>query len=127
MALDPPIAVILDYYGFGFLVLLSVLFLPRAVLGRTRRCCSRSSAPPVVALITGAVDFEQIPDPLQLFARWLFYGDYPMFVWFAFLLAGLILGRDPTCGNRLTAGIAIVAGHPLGRARLRRRPTSSRA
>jgi uncharacterized membrane protein YeiB len=106
--LNPPIAVILDYYGFGFLVLLSVLFLPRAVLGGIAILLA-FVAPPVVALITRAVDFEQVPEPLQLFARWLFYGEYPMFVWFAFLLAGLILARSDL-GNRLTAGIAIVAG-----------------
>ncbi len=108
MLLDPPIAVILDYYGFGFLVLLSVLFLPRAVLVGLAVLLA-FVAPPVVALITGAIDFEQIPDPLQLFARWLFYGEYPMFVWFAFLLAGLVLARSDL-GNRLTAAGAIVAG-----------------
>jgi len=106
--LNPPIAVILDYYGFGFLVLLFALFLPRAVLGVIAILLA-FVAPPVVALITGTVDFEQVPDALQLFARWLFYGEYPMLVWFAFLLAGLILARSDL-GNRLTAGIAIVAG-----------------
>lgn len=106
--INPPIAVILDYYGFGFLVLLSVLFLPRAVLGGIALVFA-FVAPPVVALITGAVEFTQVPEGLQLFARWLFYGDYPMFVWFAFLLVGLILGRTEL-RNRLNARIAIVAG-----------------
>jgi uncharacterized membrane protein YeiB len=106
--LNPPIAVILDYYGFGFLVLLSVLFLPRAVLGGIALVLA-FIAPPVVAAITGAVTFEQIPDALQLFARWLFYGEYPMFVWFAFLLAGLVLARSDL-GNRLTAGVAVATG-----------------
>jgi hypothetical protein len=106
--LNPPIAVILDYYGFGFLVLLSVLFLPRAVLGGIAILLA-FVAPPLVELITGAVAFAQVPDPLQLFARWLLYGEYPMFVWFAFLLAGLILARSDL-GDRLTAGLAIVAG-----------------
>ena len=108
MLLNPPIAVILDYYGFAFIVLLSVLFLPRAVLIGLAVLLA-FVAPPIVGLITGAVEFEQIPDAVQLFARWLFYGEYPMFVWFAFLLAGLILARSDLA-NRLTAGIAIVAG-----------------
>ena len=108
VVVNPPIAVILDYYGFGFLVLLSVLFLPRVVLGGIALVLA-FVAPPVVALITDAVGFEQVPEPLQLFARWLFHGDYPMFIWFAFLLAGLILGRTDL-RNRLNAGIAIVAG-----------------
>jgi hypothetical protein len=114
MAVNPPIAVILDYYGFAFLVLIPVLFLPRAVIGGIAVLLA-FVAPPVVALITGAsvmnsvVRFSQVPEPLQLFARWLFFGDYPMFVWFAFLLVGLILGRTDL-RNRLNSGIAIVAG-----------------
>jgi len=108
MVLNPPIAVILDYYGFAFLVLLSVLFLPRALLLGLAVVLA-FVAPPVVSLITGAVAFEQVPEALQLFARWLFYGEYPMLVWFAFVLAGLVLARSDL-GNRLTAGIAIVAG-----------------
>ena len=108
VVLNPPIAVILDYYGFGFLVLLSVLFLPRVVLGGIALILA-FAAPPVVALITDSVAFEQIPELVQLFARWLFYGAYPMIVWFAFLLVGLILGRTDL-RNRLNAGIAIVAG-----------------
>jgi hypothetical protein len=108
VVVNPPIAVILDYYGFGFLVLLAVLFLPRAALGGIALLLA-FVAPPVVSLITGAVRFEQVPEPVQLFARWLFYGEYPMFVWFAFLLAGLILGRTDL-RNRLNSGLAIVAG-----------------
>ena len=106
--LQPPIAVILDFYGFGFLVLLSVLFLPRAVLAVIGVLVA-VVAPPVVSLITGAVAFEQVPEPLQLFARWLFYGEYPMLVWFAYLLAGLVLARSDL-GKRSTALLAIVAG-----------------
>lgn len=106
--IKPPIAVILDYYGFGFLVLLSVLFLPRAAIGALALLLA-FAAPPVVALITDTAGFTQVPEALQLFARWLFYGDYPMLVWFAFLLVGLVLGRTDL-RSRLNAGIAIVAG-----------------
>lgn len=106
--LQPPIAVILDYYGFAFLLLIPLLFAGRPVLVAIAGLLALA-APPLVGLLTGAVAFEGVPAPLQLFARWLAYGEYPMLVWIAFLLAGLVLARSDL-RDRFTAGVAVVGG-----------------
>jgi hypothetical protein len=106
--LRPPIAVILDYYGFAFLLLIGLLFANRLVLAALAAVVALA-APALVALATGAVPFEQLAAPLQLFARWLVYGEYPVIVWIAYLLFGLILARSDL-RDRFTAGLALVGG-----------------
>jgi hypothetical protein len=104
----PPIAVILDYYGFAFLLLIPVLFLARPVLGILAAGIA-FVAPPIVVAVTEGTPFESVAEPVQLVARWLFYGEYPMLIWLAFLLAGLLLARADL-RDRLTAAIALVLG-----------------
>lgn len=106
--LRPPIAVILDYYGFAFLLLIAVLFLARPVLGLLAATIA-VVAPPIVAAVTAGIPYETIAEPVQVFARWLFYGEYPMVTWLAFLLAGLLLARADL-RNRLTAALALGFG-----------------
>ncbi|HWH98136.1 MAG TPA: DUF418 domain-containing protein [Pseudolysinimonas sp.] len=106
--LHPPIAVILDFYGFAFLLLIAVLFAARAVLGLLVAVIT-IAAPPIVDAVTEGTPFETLAEPAQLFARWLFYGEYPMVIWLAFLLAGLLLARTDL-RDRFTAGIALVLG-----------------
>lgn len=108
LVVQPPIAVILDYYGLAFIALIAVLFLRRVVLGGLAVVVALG-APLIVGLITVALPYESVPEVLQLFGRWLIWGDYPILVWFAYLLAGLLLGRSDL-RNRSTALIAIGAG-----------------
>ena len=106
--LQAPIAVILDYYGFAFLLLIPALFLARAILGMIAAVIA-FAAPPLVALVTDAIPFESVVAPAQVFARWLTHGEYPVLIWSAFLIVGLILARADL-RDRLTAAIALVLG-----------------
>lgn len=106
--LRPPIAVILDYYGFGFLVLLGLLFAARPVLAGVA-VVAAVAGPPLVALVSDAAKFDELAAPVQLFARWLIYGEYPMLVWSAYLLVGLILARSDL-RRRVTAVVALASG-----------------
>jgi len=106
--LRPPIAVILDYYGFAFLVLVGLLFANRLVLAVVAAVVA-IAAPALVGFLTSAVPFEQLAAPLQPFGRWLVYGEYPVVVWVAYLLFGLILARSDL-RDRFTAGLALVGG-----------------
>lgn len=106
--LQPPIAVILDYYGFAFLLLIPVLFVARPVLGLLAAVIT-IVAPPIVVAVTDGTPFEDVAAPAHLFARWLFYGEYPMLIWLAFLLTGLLLARADL-RNRLTASLALALG-----------------
>lgn len=106
--LRPPIAVILDYYGFAFLLLIAVLFVGRPVLALLAAVIA-VAAPSIVAAVTDGVPYENIAEPVQVFARWLFYGEYPMLTWLAFLLAGLLLARADL-RQRPTATLALAFG-----------------
>lgn len=104
----PPIAVILDFYGFAFLLLIPVLFVGRRLLGVLMIVVAIAS-PLVVAAIADVASFESIAEPAQLGARWLIFGEYPMLIWIAFLLAGLLLARADL-RDRRTATIALALG-----------------
>ena len=104
----PPIAVILDFYGFAFLLLIPVLFVTGRVLG-VLMIIIVIAAPPVVAAIADVASFGSIAEPAQLVARWLIFGEYPMLIWIAFLLAGLLLARADL-RDRRTATIALGLG-----------------
>lgn len=104
----PPIAVILDYYGFAFLLLIGALFLARPVLALLA-ALSTIAGPLVVAAATDGVALDDVVAPFQVFALWLFAGNYPLVVWLAFLLVGLILARSDL-RVRGTAAAALVLG-----------------
>jgi hypothetical protein len=106
--LQPPIAVILDSYGFAFLLLIAVLFVARPVLALLAAVFA-IVGPLVVAAVTGAIELENVAGPLQVFAVWLFFGNYPVVVWLAFLLIGLFLARSDL-RDRTTAALALVLG-----------------
>jgi uncharacterized membrane protein YeiB len=100
--LNAPIAVILDYYGFAFLLLIPALFLARTVLVLLAALIA-FAAPPIVAAVTGAIRFDDVSEPAQVFARWLFHGEYPVLIWLAFLIAGLLLARADLQRRRTAA------------------------
>jgi uncharacterized membrane protein YeiB len=108
MFLRPPIYVILDVYGFGFVLLLGVLFAARPVLAVVGGVLT-VVGPLAVAGLSETTDPESLPAPIQVFAGWLVYGPYPLLVWLVFLLAGLVVARSDL-RDRVTAAIALVGG-----------------
>jgi uncharacterized membrane protein YeiB len=90
---DPPLRVILDSYGFAFLLLVPLLFLPRHLLAAVAALVV-IAAPGAVHLLVANTDPSALPEPLLPFAEWLVYGTYPMAIWLAFPLVGLICARS---------------------------------
>lgn len=108
--LGTPIAVILDYYGFLFLVLLPVVLAPVPVV----------AAVAVVAAIAGpllvsaggrdlAVPFSarRLPD---LVTEWSVTGYYPGVVWAAYLCAGLVAARADLSRRRTLLAMVVGGG-----------------
>ncbi len=93
-ALDTYVAVILDYYGVMFVLMLPLLFLPRRALA-----VLAIGIAVIMPFIVGALqdaypDGEGVPFGLLLPALWLAVGYYPALTWLAFLLAGLLCARS---------------------------------
>ena len=114
--LATPIAVILDYYGVLFLLLLVVLFAPRWVLAVVA----------VLALTVGSALIQRAgPNPAAAFGsgdalawpgQWLLTGLYPVALYAAFVAAGLIAARSDLSRRRtqlamLLAGATLI---PIG-------------
>lgn len=107
--LDSGIAIILDYYGVFFLVLLPVLFAPRRVL----------LALALAFLTVGTAILAAAPDDpsllpggdlvLYLPAEWFVTGYYPGLLWLAYPLIGLLLARSDLRSRR-TQLIALACG-----------------
>lgn len=93
VVVQPPLSVILDYYGFAFLLLVPLLFLSRVVLAGVAVAVV-AVMPALVAFLRETWTLEQTPPPLQPFAEWLVFGTYPMAIWIVFPIAGLICARS---------------------------------
>ncbi len=91
--LQPPMSVILDYYGIAFLLLIPLLFARRSVLAIAALVIV-AVAPPVVDALRSGVNPDTIPLLVTPFAQWLVFGSYPVAVWLAFPLFGLICVRS---------------------------------
>lgn len=91
--LQPPLQVILDYYGLAFLLLVPLLFARRPVLALAAVLVV-VIAPPLVAWLRSDVDPDGIPVLLTPFAQWLVFGSYPVLIWLAFPLFGLLCARS---------------------------------
>jgi Protein of unknown function (DUF418) len=117
--LRPPLQVILDYYGLAFLLLVPLLFAPRPVLALAAVLVV-AIAPLLVEWMRAEVDPHRIPLLLTPFAQWLVYGTYPVAIWLAFPLFGLICARSGLERRRtqlimIGAGaLAAVAGYGAG-------------
>jgi len=113
---QPPLAVILDYYGLAFILLVPLLFARRWVLGLAALLVVLI-APPVVAELQSSVDQDTIPLLIVPFAQWLVFGTYPVAIWLAFPLFGLICARSGLERRRTqilmiaTGTVAAVAGY----------------
>ncbi len=114
--LQPPMSVILDYYGLAFLLLVPLLFAPRWALA-IAAVLIVAIAPPVVEALRSDVNPDTIPLLLTPFAQWLVFGTYPVAVWLAFPLFGLICVRSGLERRRTqlimiaTGVVAAVAGY----------------
>ncbi len=106
--LDSGIAIILDYYGSFFLVLLPVLFAPRAVLAPIALACLTVGT----AILDAAPDDPRvlIGDDLLLWlpTEWWVTGYYPGLLWLGYLLTGLVLARSDL--RRRATQLAMTAG-----------------
>ncbi|QJU52458.1 DUF418 domain-containing protein [Herbiconiux sp. KACC 21604] len=98
--LDTPIAIILDTYGFLFLVAIPLLVAPRWVLAVVAAAAA-FGGPWLVETLTAAVDTEaalpvsSVANPFLYFpSRWIL-GTYPAPVWLAYIALGLLIAR---CG-----------------------------
>ncbi|MCU1438518.1 MAG: hypothetical protein JWP66_1605 [Naasia sp.] len=110
--LDSGIAIILDYYGVFFLVLLPVLFAPRAVLlplalaVATVGAAVLATAPDDPRILTGGNVWLYFP------AEWFVAGYYPGLLWLAYPLVGLAVARADLRKRRtqlIAVGIGAVA------------------
>ena len=104
----PPLAVILDYYGFAFLLLVPLLFARPWVLALVGALVV-VIAPAVVNWLLLHVDPGRIPAPILPPADWLVFGVYPMAIWLAFPLAGLLAARADLTRRR-TQVLLLAAG-----------------
>lgn len=108
VVVQPPLQVILDYYGFAFLLLVPALFAHRAVLAAVLAAVV-AVMPALVGWLRSTWELEDVPGPLIPFAQWLAFGTYPMAIWLAFFLAGLLCARSDL-NRRATQLIMIGAG-----------------
>jgi uncharacterized membrane protein YeiB len=127
--LDSGIAIILDYYGVFFLVLLPVLFAPRGVLA----ALALAFATVGTMLLAAAPDDPRvlIGDDLVLWLpmEWFVTGYYPGLLWLGYVLTGLLLARSDLRRVRtqvwMAAGGAAVSAFGYGGALLLARDASA--
>jgi uncharacterized membrane protein YeiB len=102
------IAVILDYYGIAFLLLLPALFAPRTVLA-----VLAAVAAFVGPLIDAAFDDIEVDEEVAAYLiDRLFDGYYPAFTWLAYLSVGLICARSGL--TRIRTQVAMIGFGAVG-------------
>ncbi|MHA6625196.1 heparan-alpha-glucosaminide N-acetyltransferase domain-containing protein [Pseudonocardia sichuanensis] len=112
VALDPPVAVILAYYGLLFLLATPLLRLPAPVLagGAVPACVLM----PVVSQLLRAdlpgghpdqPGWAALADPGALLVTLGLTGTYPVLTWTTYLLAGMAVGRLDLGRTRVAAGL----------------------
>jgi len=116
--LPSQIAIILDYYGIMFLLMIPALYLPRVVLAVLAALIA-VVAPLVAARVSAAVGLDAWT---SVAAEYLLIGSYPAVVWLPFLLVGLLCARsDLTQGTTrrwmMLGGVAaMVLGYGIAEA-----------
>lgn len=104
-----PVAVILDYYGALFLVLLPVLFAPVPVVAAVGLVAA-VAGPLLVQAVGQDLRTPFSPDRLpHLLGEWFVTGYYPGAVWAAYVCAGLVVARLDLARRRTQVG-ALVSG-----------------
>lgn len=107
-ALGTPIAVILDYYGVLFLVLLPVLFAPRWVLAVVAGLAATVGAALIQAVGPDLQGAFGTLNPLTWPGQWFVTGYYPGLAWAAYLAVGIIAARSDL--SRRSTQLAMVVG-----------------
>jgi uncharacterized membrane protein len=112
VALDPPVAVILAYYGLLFVVAAPLLRLPAAVLagGAVLACILTPVASQLLRDGLPAGPGEQpgwpaLAEPGGLLVTLALTGFYPVLTWTTYLLAGMAIGRLDLGRPRVAAGL----------------------
>lgn len=108
------IAIILDYYGLMFVLLIPLLFMPRWALA-----ASAAALLAVAPLVRDAVVAAGVPrdEPWATATDYLLTGYYPALLWLPLLIVGLLCARSGLAATRtpllmLTLGTAAsVAGY----------------
>lgn len=115
VVLDPPVAVILAYYGLLFAVAAPLLRLPAAVLaaGAVLACLLAPVLSHVLRTGRPAGPGEQpglaaLADPLELLDTLALTGYYPVLPWTTYLLAGMAVGRLDL--RRVPVAVGLLAG-----------------
>ena len=104
-SLDSGVAIILDYYGVMFLLLIPLLFLNRLALGIV--CAALLViVPPIGGELASRSAGTVVGDTLE---RYLLTGYYPALVWLPLVIAGLVCARSGL-GRRATQLAMVVAG-----------------
>jgi uncharacterized membrane protein len=123
-AFDTPIAIILDTYGFLFLVAVPLLYAPRWLLA-TVAAAAALLGPPAVTALGDAIDGATGQAAVVLDSAWLYFperwldGTYPAPVWLAYIAVGLLIARSgirrPTVQVTLVTvgGLAAIAGYAV--------------
>lgn len=107
VTLDSGVAIILDYYGIMFLLLVPLLFLPRWVLGPLAVVIALLA--PRLAIAAESADAGPVT---VVFVDYLLTGYYPALVWLPYLIAGLIAARSDLRSPR-TQGAMVATGSAL--------------
>jgi uncharacterized membrane protein len=112
VALDPPVAVILAYYGLLFVVAAPLLRLPATVLaaGAVLACALTPVASQLLrdGLPEGPGDqagWPALAEPGDLLVTLTLTGYYPVLTWTTYLLAGMAVGRLDLGRPRVAAGL----------------------
>jgi uncharacterized membrane protein YeiB len=110
--LDTNIAIILDSYGFLFLLCLPLLFARRWLLAVIATACAVLGPHVIAGLITATDATGPVPvtgdSPLSIPLGWL-DSYYPAPVWFGYVLVGLLIARAGVSRHR-TQLVMIVCG-----------------
>ena len=112
VGLDPPVAVILAYYGLLFVVAAPLLRLSATALA-AGAVAAAALAPVASHLLrsTGPDDPGEQPglaaltEPLELLGTLAVTGYYPVLPWTAYLLAGMAVGRLDLRRSRVATGL----------------------
>jgi uncharacterized membrane protein len=120
---DIPIAIILDTYGFLFLVAIPLLYAPRWLIAVVAAAAALLGPLAVTALDDATGRAAAVLDSAWLFypERWL-VGTYPAPVWLAYIAIGLLIARSgirrPAVQRTLmvVAGLAAIAGYAVAAA-----------
>ncbi|WP_175494071.1 DUF418 domain-containing protein [Herbiconiux ginsengi] len=112
-AFDTPIAIILDTYGFLFLLAIPLLYAPHWLIAIVAAAAALLG-PLAVTAIGDAIDGATGQAAVVLESEWLFFperwldGTYPAPVWLAYIAIGLLIARSGIRKTRVQFTLVVV-------------------